>query len=183
MSALDPYSADDIKRRKDKSFFNEKALEKDFIPFTSQFGIPGTKFRIQFGQINGNWASLLLRDNAVIDSYIYEGEDISASGFPNQNLIAGWVLRTVAIPNINPHEIMKLIQIMTKHSIDDKEDHLPYPSIYKPPEPPDDIGVATNVQRNRPVEDEAPDVELFCRYCGSELAMDERFCSVCGKKS
>lgn len=35
---------------------------------------------------------------------------------------------------------------------------------------------------NKPVKEEAPEVELFCRYCGSKLAIDESFCSVCGKK-
>ena len=60
---------------------------------------------------------------------------------------------------------------------------LPYPYIFKPPSPPDDIGLATNVQRTRPVEAESPCVELFCLYCGSKLSMDESFCSVCGKKS
>ncbi|GAH57353.1 unnamed protein product, partial [marine sediment metagenome] len=59
----------------------------------------------------------------------------------------------------------------------------PYPYVFKPPEPPSDIGVATNVQLTKPVAEEEFDVELFCRYCGSTLAMDERFCSVCGKKS
>ncbi len=59
----------------------------------------------------------------------------------------------------------------------------PYPYVFKPPEPPGDIGVATNVEQTRPVEEEAPEVELFCRYCGSVLAMDESYCSVCGKNS
>ena len=180
---MDPYSADDIKRRKSDSYFNGHDSEKVFKPLTSQFVIPVTRFRIQFGVINGKWASVLLRDNKVIATHIYKEEDLSAIGFPNQNLIVGWVLRTVAIPNINPHEIMKLIQTMTKQLIANRDDHLPYPFIFKPPEPPDDIGVAPNVQRNRPVEEEAPEVELFCKYCGSNLGMDERFCSVCGKKS
>jgi len=65
----------------------------------------------------------------------------------------------------------------------DRGDRYPYPYVFKPPEPPDDIGVRTNVQRNRREEKKKLDVELFCMYCGSKLAMDERFCSVCGKKS
>jgi len=66
----------------------------------------------------------------------------------------------------------------------DRRDYfLPYPYIFKPPSPPDDIGVAMNVQRNRPIEEESPEVDLFCLYCGSKLAMDEHYCSVCGKKS
>jgi len=47
---------------------------------------------------------------------------MSASGFPNQNLIVGWVLRTVAIPNINPHQIMKTVQALTKQAITRREE-------------------------------------------------------------
>ncbi len=164
---MEPYSADDIKRRKRRNSYN----------------LPGTSYDLQLGRMNDKWAIHLLKDKDAIDSYVFKEEDMSVSGFPNENLIVGWVLRTVAIPNINPHLIMKTVHAMTKDLIKDRNDHLPYPSIYKPPVPPDDIGVATNVARIRPVKENESEVELFCRYCGSELAMDESFCSVCGKKS
>lgn len=64
----------------------------------------------------------MLKGNTLIDSYVYKDEDLSASGFPNQNLIVGWVLRTVAIPNINPHQIMKTTQALTKQAITKKEE-------------------------------------------------------------
>ena len=89
---------------------------------SSQLGISGTSYRIQLGLINGKWASRLLKGKNVIDSYVYRDEDLSGSGFPNQNLIVGWVLRTVAIPNINPHQIMKTTQALTKQAITRKEE-------------------------------------------------------------
>ena len=52
---------------------------------------------------------------------IGKDEDISESGIPNQNLIVGWVLRTVAIPNINPHQVMKTTQALVKQAIAKKE--------------------------------------------------------------
>ncbi|MBY8980856.1 MAG: zinc ribbon domain-containing protein [Candidatus Lokiarchaeota archaeon] len=64
----------------------------------------------------------MLKGNNVIDSYVFKDEDMSASGFPNQNLIVGWVLRTVAIPNINPHQIMKTTHALTKQAITRKEE-------------------------------------------------------------
>ncbi len=64
----------------------------------------------------------MLKGNNVLDSYVFKDEDISASGFPNQNLIVGWVLRTVAIPNINPHQIMKTTHALTKQAITRKEE-------------------------------------------------------------
>ena len=94
--------------------------EKGFEPLSSQLGIAGTSYRIQLGLINDKWASRLLKGNTVIDSYIYKDED-TESGFPNQNLIVGWVIRTVAIPNINPHQIMKTTQALVKQAIEQKE--------------------------------------------------------------
>jgi len=95
--------------------------ERGFIPLTSELGISGTSYRIQLGLINDKWASRLLKGRNVIDSYVYKDEDVQG-GFPNQNLIVGWVLRTVAIPNINPHQIMKTTQALVKQAIKKKEE-------------------------------------------------------------
>jgi len=95
--------------------------ERGFEPLTSQLGVPGTSYRIQLGLINGKWASRLLKGKDVIDSYVYKDEDVEG-GFPNQNLIVGWVLRTVAIPNINPHQVMKTTQALVKQAIQKKEE-------------------------------------------------------------
>jgi len=52
--------------------------------------------------INDKWAIRLLKGrDDIIDSYVFKDDDMSASGFPNQNIIVGWVLRIIAIPNIN----------------------------------------------------------------------------------
>ena len=158
-----------------------------FMDPANDIKIPGTAYTIQLGLVNGKWTSRLLKGNEIIESYVYKDEDLSVDGFTNQNLIVGWILRTVGIPNINPHQIMKLVQAkrgyFTYFHKADGEDRVPYPYIFKPPEPPDDIGVAMNMQLNKPIEKEEPKIELFCRYCGSKLGMDESFCSVCGKKS
>lgn len=95
--------------------------EKGFIPLTSELGIPGTSYRIQLGMINEKWASRLLKGRNAIGSYVYKDEDVQG-GFPNQNLIVGWVLRTVAIPNINPHQVMKTTQALVKQALKKKEE-------------------------------------------------------------
>ncbi|TKJ22163.1 MAG: hypothetical protein CEE42_13190 [Promethearchaeota archaeon Loki_b31] len=95
--------------------------EKGFQPLSSQLGISGTSYRIQLGLINGKFATRLLKGKSVIDSYVFKDEDISESGIPNQNLIVGWALRTVAIPNINPHQVMKTTQALVKQAIEKKE--------------------------------------------------------------
>ncbi len=95
--------------------------EKGFQPLTGELGISGTSYRIQLGLINEKWASRLLKGKNVLDSYVYKDED-TLGGFPNQNLIVGWVLRTVAIPNINPHQIMKTTQALVKQAIKRREE-------------------------------------------------------------
>ncbi|MFX0104725.1 MAG: zinc ribbon domain-containing protein [Candidatus Hodarchaeota archaeon] len=94
--------------------------ERGFGPLTSQLGVPGTSYRLQLGLINEKWAVRLLKGKEVIDSYVFKDEDVQGD-FPNQNLIVGWVLRTVAIPNINPHQVMKTTQALVKQAIQKKE--------------------------------------------------------------
>ena len=95
--------------------------EKGFIPLTSELGVPGTSYRIQLGEINEKWAVRLIKGRDVIDSYVFKDEDVEGD-FPNQNIIVGWVLRTVAIPNINPHQIMKTTQALVKQALKRKEE-------------------------------------------------------------
>jgi hypothetical protein len=95
--------------------------EIGFIPLSSQLGVAGTSYRIQLGEINDKWAVRLLKGKDVIDSYVFKDEDVQGD-FPNQNIIVGWVLRTVAIPNINPHQIMKTTQALVKQAIKNKEE-------------------------------------------------------------
>ncbi len=90
--------------------------EKGFEVLTGQLGIPGTSYRLQLGLINEKWAVRLLKGKDVLDSYVFKDED-SQGGFPNQNLIVGYVLRTVAIPNINPHQVMKTTQALVKQAM------------------------------------------------------------------
>lgn len=86
---------------------------------TSQLGISGTSYRLQLGLINGKWASRIMKGKEVMDSYVYKETEVSGD-FPNQNYIVGWVLRTVAIPNINPHQIMKTTQALVKQAVQRK---------------------------------------------------------------
>ena len=166
--------------------------DKDLAPLTRQFGIPGTKYRIQLRLINGKWAFLILKGNTVIDSYVCKQEDVSTSGLPNQNLIVEWVLRTIAIPNINPHQIMKTVQALTKQSIDNEgdddgdsdkfDDYFPYPYIFTPPKPPDDFAMAPLLQVHTPSKEKDFEEEIYCQYCGKELTKDDQFTHSCKKK-
>ena len=84
----------------------------------------------------------------------------------------GYLLVMPAGPN------MILIASTTK-SVDDN-DRYPYPYIFKPPEPPGDLGVVTQLQVKKPINKE-PDDEYYCQYCGRTLTKEERFSHNCRK--
>ncbi len=62
-----------------------------------------------------------------------------------------------------------------------KGSFFPYPYIFKPPEPPGDLGVETQAQGLKSkVKD--PEDKSYCQYCGKELTKDEQFTHNCRKK-
>lgn len=87
---------------------------------TSQLGIAGTSYDLQIGLINGKWASRLLKRREVIDTDVYRDDDID-EGLPKQDVIVGWVLRTVVIPNINPHQVKKTVQTLLLQAKNNKD--------------------------------------------------------------
>ena len=60
-------------------------------------------------------------------------------------------------------------------------DRFPYPYIYNPPHPPDDIEPALQAQRKIPKEKEEPQTEHDCPYCGFKLPKGQNYCPICGK--
>ena len=63
----------------------------------------------------------------------------------------------------------------------DDEDRYPYPYIFKPPEPPGDLGVESQPQV-RKSKVKKPESKIYCQYCGKELTEDEQFSHNCRKK-
>lgn len=98
-----------------------------FVPYTSQLGIAGTSYRLQLGLINEKWASRILKGKDIIDSYVFE--DSSVDELPNANMIVGWVLRTVMIPNINPYQISKTVQFLRREAGRNVEEKKAKPSL------------------------------------------------------
>ena len=179
----------------------ETDLKKCFRLFSNQPGIPGTLYSIQVGKINGKWASRLLKGESVIASYVYKKNELGKSGFPKYKNIVGWVLKTIALPEIDPLQITNAIKALTtysvdnktlqrlrdenryhlneKHRSDDDDDRFPYPYIFKPPKPPDDLARTPQVQVHAPPKDENPDDETYCQFCGLKLTKHEQFNHSC----
>jgi hypothetical protein len=60
-------------------------------------------------------------------------------------------------------------------------DVYPYPYIFKPPTPPDDLAIAGNPQVNQPITERDPEDEPYCMNCGSILSEGQSICHVCKK--
>jgi len=176
----------------------EKGKGKSYIPLSPQLGIPGTSYRIELGLLNDKWAFRLLKGKAIIDTSVFKDKDLSTYGIPNQNLIVGWVLRKLAIPNIKPHQITKAVHALTNQVIknileldlrkksnrdgDDDDIFFPYPYIFNPPRPPDDFAMAPQLQVRASLKEKDSEEKIHCQYCGKELIKEEQLTHSCQKK-
>ena len=95
----------------DKGRNKMSSSNQSFTPFSSQLGIAGTSYRLQMGRVNDKWASRILKGTDVIESTVFNDPDL-----PNANLIVGWCLKVIAIPNINPYQVMKTVQFLRKET-------------------------------------------------------------------
>ena len=65
---------------------------------------------------------------------------------------------------------------------DDDGDRFPYPYIFKPPEPPDDLALAPRVQLRASPKKKVPEEKIHCQFCGMKLTKEEQLTHSCKKK-
>jgi len=61
-------------------------------------------------------------------------------------------------------------------------DKFPYPYVFKPPKPPDDLALAPQSQLRASLKEKAPEDEVYCQYCGKKLTEEEQLTHSCKKK-
>jgi len=121
---MEPYSSDDVIRRKEKYFFERREPEEGFKLLKREFEISGTNYRIEVGVLNGRYVFNLLDDKTLIDSHVFEYEEHDHFGLPRQNLVVGWVMRVTHELNIDIHQIVKTFVEMMKYLIYINSDQL-----------------------------------------------------------
>lgn len=62
------------------------------------------------------------------------------------------------------------------------DDRYPYPYVFKPPSPPDDLALAALAQLRHPPKKKDSEKKVHCQYCGMELTKEERVAHSCRKK-
>jgi len=68
------------------------------------------------------------------------------------------------------------------HRIDDDDERFPYPYVFKPPSPPDDLALAARSQLRQPPKKKDSEEKISCQYCGMEVTKEEQFTHSCKKK-
>jgi hypothetical protein len=77
--------------------------------------------------------------------------------------------------------ILKKMKEKKKREGDDRNGY-PYPYIFKPPSPPDDLGMSGEAQPKLQVLKEDIWEKPYCKNCGSLLSEGQSICHVCKKK-
>jgi len=62
------------------------------------------------------------------------------------------------------------------------DDRYPYPYVFKPPEPPDDLALAPRVQLHASPKKKITEEKIHCQYCGRKLTKEEQLTHSCKKK-
>ena len=93
----------------------KKIVNQNFVPMSSQFGLPGVSYQIQLGTVNGKWTLNLLKGHDVIISQAYKGSE-----FPNRNELISWIKSFISNPNFNSNHIEKTVERMVDEAINKK---------------------------------------------------------------
>ena len=65
---------------------------------------------------------------------------------------------------------------------DDNDVKFPHPYIFKPPNPPEVFGMASQVQVHAPSKEKDFEDENYCQYCGKNISKEEQLTHSCRKK-
>jgi hypothetical protein len=124
--------------------------------------------------------------------YLWKGKNSSVRskfiGAKRSQDIRGQVGMHYGVVPLNEGEedrdFLKLIgEKMTKKKRDDDDDaYLPYPYIFKPPEPPGDFAMAPQVLIYAHLKEKNPEERINCQYCGMELTKENQLTHSCKKK-
>ena len=97
-----------------------------FIAFTPSYGIAGTSYQLQIGQINNTWAIRLMKDSTIVKQQLFGGNQYrNGNGIshqpgcaeknaelPDMDVMVAWVREVLPIPMVNEVHIVNTIRGM-----------------------------------------------------------------------
>ena len=90
--------------------------ENEFIPMSAQLGVTGSSYLLQMGLVNEKWSIRLVKGQSILDSKVFEEK------MPNANILTGWVLSALVLPNINTYQIQKTVGFIRQKAIRNYQD-------------------------------------------------------------
>ena len=200
---MEPYSSDDIKRKKRKNSHGLDRLLGAIPEVTSVLIVSTEGLPIAYAlpqdtdetRIAAMTSALLsLSEKVIIEMgkgdfdqlYIKgsEGYLLVMQAGPNMVLLVSTTkdVRLGLILLDCRRACEKISQLLDDFDNDD-DDKYPYPYIFTHPRPPDDFAGAAQVQVRAPfLREKEPEGENNCQYCGMKLTKEEQFTHSCKKK-
>ena len=97
-----------------------------FIAFTPSYGIAGTSYQLQIGQINKTWTIRLMKDSTIVKQQLFGGDQFRSekglspqngdsdlnSCLPDIDVLVAWVREVLPIPMVNEVHIINTIRGM-----------------------------------------------------------------------
>jgi predicted regulator of Ras-like GTPase activity (Roadblock/LC7/MglB family) len=189
---MEPYSSDDIKRKKRKNGYGLDKFLRAIPKVTSALivsteGLP-IAYRLPQGTDETKVAAMIAALHSLSERAIIE----MGKGDFDQLYIKGREGYLV-VSQAGPGAVMAVTTTkdvrLTRFGLDDDDydeddegdDNFPYPYIYKPPNPPGAPGTVTQLQVKKSTE-KKPKNEIVCQSCGLTLTEEERVSHNCRKK-
>ena len=183
---MEPYSSDDIKRKKRKNGYGLDKLLRAVPEVTSAlivsaegrpiaYALPQDTDETKMAAMTS--ALLSLSERAIIEMGKGDFDQLYIKGSK------GFLL----VMQSGPDAIMAVsTRKDVRRGFDDDEDDkgdvcLPYPYIDKPPGPPGAPGTVTQLLLKKSIEKKIKN-EIVCQYCGMNLTKEERLSHNCRKK-
>lgn len=89
-----------------------------FIAFTPSYGLAGTPFQLQMGQINRTWVIRLMKNSTIVKQQFFGGAQIrngcngTESGLPKIEFLSSWVREVLPTPMENDVHIINTVRGM-----------------------------------------------------------------------
>jgi hypothetical protein len=89
-----------------------------FIAFTPSYGLAGTPYQLQMGQINRTWVIRLIKNSTIVKQQLFGGDQIrigcngSESGLPKIDFLVSWVKEVLPIQIENDVHVVNIVRGM-----------------------------------------------------------------------
>ena len=99
--------------------------EYKFIAYSPLFGIARTSYQVRLGRLGGKWTIQLAKDFTIIKQQMFSNPALKGKQahplkkeedeyFPESELLIGWVIQSILLPNISEYHISNTVRAIMK---------------------------------------------------------------------